>query len=165
MAPLWPVQSSPSQGSRNGSSSRQPCTQKQPHISPGFQLRSLSSKLRIILVSALLFLWQPWPRVGGCNQSPSRVQPKANKAHLTQPWSSSRSCSGCRDPMRQSSALACSPRDTEDMGGTSALGRAAGLHPHPACLGLLFLCQWLFPTTGTWQVPDSGRGMRSWLEL
>lgn len=79
------------------------------------QFSTLSPKFRTLCVSAFLFPYQPGAHIG--HQSPSRVQPSANKVHLTHPHSSS--------------TLTCSPRDTEFMGVRSHHCWTIGLHPCP----------------------------------
>lgn len=97
------------------------------------------------------------------HQPPSRVQPSAKKAHATHPHSSSRCCSGCRDPMRQSSSLACSPRDTGHGSEVVLLldRRPPPLPPSGSCFPASdFSEAAIFSPTGTWQAPDSGQEAR-----
>lgn len=97
-----------------------------------------------------------------CRTSVSQwIQPRANKARVTHPHSSTSSCSGCRDPMRQGSSLTCSPRDAEV---TLLLDHWP---PPLAHFRLLLPCRdffeaSIFPPTGTWHnLCGSGFAWRS----
>lgn len=153
-----------SQGSRNGGMNRRQWTQKLlAHRAACFpaQFSTLGPKSRT-LPTCLRFLFpcQPGAHVG--RQSPSRVQPSANKVHLIYSHSGSRSCSGCRDPMRPSPTLTRSPRDTEDTGVRSHHCRTPGLHP--AHLRHLAPPPWAQALLRG-EAPDSGKGVRPWLDL